>query len=292
MESSISGTVSLHEKLMSSTTFLVVLGVVLYTDIYLTMVFEENIFSVSLSWYQEHFQLKHITTYVVSFSLLYGIILPVLISILDNFIFVHSKTREVYCNEILVSTLKSDAIVENNSVVFKLYENSLKKINNENHVRKLMLGIVLMSIIGLIYWAPLNGSKPDNFAGFVISALGGDQFFSGVYKLLLLSIAIWFLFSLKAPSSEFNTYEYIENYESRHEMIWIREFESGLIDKAELSKHVHCICSRVEGTWFHMEKYDYSNSSHRYCETHKLIKNEKGNVKPTTKGLFFKDFIK
>lgn len=289
MESSASSSISLHEKLMDSTTFLVILGAILYTDTYLIIAFKENIFSVSLNWYQQNIQLKDVAIYTLSFSFLYGIIFPLIIHLLDHFL-INSKMREKYENEVLVSSLKHDAIIENNPITFKIYENAKSKITHENHTRKVMLSIVLMIPTGLAFSMIFKDGEIDNISGHLITTLIEDNFISAISKTLVFFLAIWFLFSLKTPSSEYYSYEYIEGYHRRNESNWIRELDCGLIDKTDLFNSLACFSSRHEGIMKSIV-FDPTNESHNYCQLHNLSKIENGLIKPTHKGLFFIKYL-
>jgi hypothetical protein len=290
MESSISSAISLHEKLTNSTTFLVIISAILFTENFLHLYFGVNLFSVSFEWYKANVQLKDIILYVFWFSISYGLIFPTLLLLVDIAINAKSKIREHDGKDYTpLRTLKYDSIIENNTVSFGIYEKKMSEISQTNYLRKLMIGIVALSATsafrGLIF---TNGSE-DLFS-ITIESISQNNFTSVILKILILLLSAWFLIQLSSPPDKHFDSIYIKNYSKRKISNWISEVESGLLNKEELLLNLEPL-NNINCLPYREIEFNYENKSHTYCKKHGLLKLEDNRIKLTEKGEFFTKYI-
>lgn len=288
MENSPHNTIMLHDKLANSDTLLLLCGVILFSDLFLSVNYQVSLYTVNFEWYKNNLSIRNTIAYIFVFSFFYGAFIPFILWSIDNFLSVIiSKKTPIFSHQIKLDDLKKNAITENNSAAYKYFESRASKLEKLESRRRLCLGLVLLTITILI--RSMFSENHENILDGIIYTILSDGMLSGITRLAILIFTIWILINILNTTDHFTNTEFISNYESRLDSKWISEVSSGLLEKTSLFEHLDNIneCSNL---YTEESKYDYKNPSHNFCKTHGLIKIENESIKFTEKGNFFKKY--
>ncbi|ELB2790464.1 MULTISPECIES: hypothetical protein [Aeromonas] len=286
MESSANRAVLLHEKLSSSDSFLLLSGVFLYTDAFLSIFHKVSLYGVDFSWYKNNFTLSDMVTYLFCFSFLYGALIPFILWIIDFYLIPKSVAASVKLEgRIRLEVLKRDAIVEGNSAAYKHFENSAAELGKIEIKRRYALAIMLC-FLALVISIPF--SSDQNILQSIWQRASVDGFFPTFIRLSLFGLSMWFLSIVMHTTDHHSNDETISNYTERLESQWISEVSSKLLDKEKLYKHLNETLNNCNYPHDKV-RYDYKNESHKFCRKHGLINNE-SEFKLTEKGKFFSKY--
>lgn len=288
MENSAGRTLLLHEKLSSSDTFLLLLGIILYTDAFLSIGFGVSLYSIDGAWYKSELVIGDFVTYVLLFSFLYGAAVPFLLSLIDMYLVPKiSAQNSVLSGRVSLEKIMRDAIVEGNTAAYKHYENVAKKLESLESRRKSCLSIFIL-ILAIVISFFITSSEGNIFQAFW-GRMSGDGLIPVLVRLSLIFLSIWFLGTVLSTTDHYSNNESISGYAGRLESKWVREVTSGLIDKNELFSHLN-ITLASHDLMNYRNSYELNNSSHKFCKEHKLITAKEGVIKLTDKGLFFAQY--
>ncbi|GGJ02559.1 hypothetical protein GCM10007978_45060 [Shewanella hanedai] len=286
MESSANRAILLHEKLSSSDTFLLLSGVFLYTDAFLSIFHQVSLYDVGFSWYKNNFALSDMVTYIFGFSFLYGALIPFTLWLIDFYLMPKSMATSVkFEGRIRLEVLKRDAIVEGNSAAYKHFENSASELEKIETKRRYVLAIILC-FLALVVSIPL--SSDQGVIQSIWARASADGLVPTFIRFSLFGLSMWFLGIIMHTTDHYTNDETISNYTERLESKWISEVSSKLLDKDKLYEHLNETLNGFNSFGTKVS-YDHSNESHKFCRKHGLINNE-NEFKLTEKGKFFSKY--
>jgi len=288
MENSASRAILLHEKLSSSDTFLLLIGIILYTDAFLSINFGVSLYSIDVAWYKATVSIGDLITYILLFSFLYGAAVPFLLWLIDmHLIPKASALNKEFRGRVRLEKLMRDAIVEGNSAAYKHYENASIKLEALETRRKSCLSIFILTILILGSFS-FSNSDVNVFQAFW-GRVSGDGIVPSGIRISLFFLSFWFLLNVLSTTDHYSNEEAILGYSSRLESKWISEVTSGLIEKEDLFKHLNE--TLLTHNFMDIEsKYDFDNPSHQFCKDQKLINNIGGKINLTDKGGVFAQY--
>lgn len=288
MESSANRAISLHEKLSNTDTFLLLSGVFLYTDAFLSIFYKVSLYDVSFSWYKDNFTSSDMVTYLFGFSFLYGALIPFLLWLIDFYLVPKNMANSVkFEGKVRLERLKRDAIVEGNSAAYKHFENLASELEKIEVKRKYVLAIVLC-FIALLISIPFAYSSDQGILQSLWQRASEDGFAPTLFRFGLVGLSIWFLGIVLYTTDHYSNDEGISNYSERLESKWVSEVSSGLLDKTKLYTHLNKTLEDFNSFGLKVT-YDYKNESHKFCLDHDLI-NHENEFKLTEKGKFFSKY--
>ncbi len=114
---------SLFQKLASHESFLLLIGLILLSDIYLIVSFEKTIFLISIEWITENITIGDFLLFFLLFSSIYGLIIPCLNNLIEGLIpsSIPETSKWNEENQISLSDLLHLSIIENNSPAYQHY---------------------------------------------------------------------------------------------------------------------------------------------------------------------------
>ncbi len=141
-------TLDLLEKLTSFPYFLFVLSVVLFTDTYLLAAHGISIRNTDETWLKTHSNINEMITFLGCVGFFYAAFIPGL-RFFVNFIQIFFPNRK-YPSEkdgwVRRSILRDFAIVNNNPLAYKEYENSIELLRTERRTSVLCLSLAFLSV--------------------------------------------------------------------------------------------------------------------------------------------------
>ena len=286
-------TLSLHEKLSTSESFLFLVGVILYTEAFLSLKFSKTISSINITWYEDSLKSGDIMLYFFCFSLFYGAIAQLLLHMFNYYLESRNlSVDKLEKNEIRLSVMRENAIIEGNSALYNNYQNILYKIQENERIRKLALSIIILFFIVLVSY--FRGGSEEGLLNVFWEKVAGDGFLSIVIRIILTFTSFWVFGLIFSNLNERGYIEKINHYDSRLESHWLNEISCGLLDKNEIIECLGDIQSSYQINFdtpsFEL-RYDFGSYSHEFCKTHGLIKVIDGKIELTSKGNFFSKYI-
>jgi hypothetical protein len=268
-------------------------GIIFYTEAFLSLKFSETISSINITWYEASLKSSDIMLYFFCFSLFYGAIVPLLLLVVNSYLeSTNLSFAKLKSNEIRLSAMKEDAIIEGNSALYSNYQNILYKIEENERIRKLALSVIILFCI--IFVSYFHSGSDEGLLNVFWAKVAGDGLLSIVIRIILTFTSFWVLVLIFDNLNEHDYIEKINRYDSRLEGHWLNEISCGLLEKNEIIECLTDILSSYQKNFdtpsFEL-KYDFKNYSHKFCKTHGLIKVTNGEIELTSKGNFFSKYI-
>lgn len=286
MNTPTSKTISLHEKLSSSEYMLFFLGIIFYTEAFLAFKYDGSILDFSFVWYQSNVSASDLILYFFIFSFFYAVVLQLLFYYLN--LYLVNREKIVFENYISLNQMKSDALINSNSALYKHYEKLSSKLREAENIRKLALAVLILSIAVLLSY--FSSSSEESMFDSFLNNISKDGGLWGLLRVILFFYSMWLINIVMIYESEGTYGEHINDYGLCHESRWLSEISSGLLKIEEL---LLCLSEVKRG--FDMDdfkiKNDFRNQYQKYCKVHGLIKIVERNIVLTDKGKFFEKYL-
>lgn len=279
------------ERFTNTNGFLFILGLVMYSDIYFSLKYNNESLSIVRLSSQQYIDVRSAIEYLLIFLFIHALFLPVSLKIFDK-VYKKKSLNSSRNSSYLVSLidLKDTAIIESNSAAYRHYENERIRLEKIESLRKNSLFIVIMSVLyALLYllkFTPL--STIDELSKFASSSSNLSLF---IYSIIF-SFTIWLVNNISKNSDENYENTFIVNYSSRLEKEWLNELTSGFIDKDEAIKNIRNIKASPHYGKSSIDNDLEVSKSRIYCEKHKLTYSEDFQLKLTPKAYYFLRFSK
>lgn len=287
METSTQRALLLFEKLISTETFLLVLASILFADMYLMLFHGLTVFAINIPIREIDVTVKQAAAFVLAYSAFFGMVAPMFAVAIDTAMKWRSFSKRMPYGYVSLETLKQDALREQNSFMYKHYENVMMHLEKAARIRRLSIAIVLLLLITV--GAALF--RANGAVGSLLQAtwimLAEDGAASYLLRILVFCAGLVLFFVAVDPAADINNSEHLPAYGFRFQNEWIEEIKVGLIDKDTLLGYLRSVVDDA----FQGEKYDPSNESHKFCVKHGLANHREGKLAISDKGKFFKRFL-
>lgn len=172
------------ERFTNTNGFLFILGLVMYSDIYFSLKYNNESLSIVRLSSQQYIDVRSAIEYLLIFLFIHALFLPVSLKIFDK-VYKKKSLNSSRNSSYLVSLidLKDTAIIESNSAAYRHYENERIRLEKIESLRKNSLFIVIMSVLyALLYllkFTPLStidelskfASSSSNLSLFIYSII-------------------------------------------------------------------------------------------------------------------------
>ncbi|WP_428027074.1 hypothetical protein [Arcobacter sp.] len=271
------------KKIVGVEYFFIILGLLMYTDIFLYLTLDINIMSVAFSDIKEKILPYYIFQYLIYLTFLYAIVSKGLVVLLELAIL--KVNKHIYTNE--MKELKNISIINNLSSAYNHYINKLAEVDQYRTLKKIILTDILLFGFSLILVYFYN---KENVVGHLVYFYDHNILKMAIDFILIISLIALFVFLVSYPSEEYKISTDIDDYDSLNKKFWLEEISLGLIDREEMFKHLKQL---IEYNSLSFIKKEEVNESLKYCEQFELayFRQDKQTIVLREKGRFFKKYI-
>ncbi|WP_024873560.1 hypothetical protein [Tolumonas lignilytica] len=277
------------ERFTNTNGFLFILGLIMYSDIYFSLKYNNETLSlVSLS-NQQYIDVRSMIEYMLIFLFIHALFLPLSLKAFDKFYKKNSMNSSRASNYLVSLTeLRDSAIIESNSAAYKHYENEKFRLEKIELLRKNSLFIFIMSILYVLLY--LSKFTPLSTINELSKFASSSSNLSLVIYTSIAIFTVWIANNISKNSDENYENTFIFNYGSRLEKTWLNELTSGLIDKDEAIKNIRNIKASPHYGKSSFDADPEVSKARIYCEKHKLTYTEDFQLKLTPKANYFLRF--
>lgn len=286
------GSFSLVERITGLRALLFLVAIALYTDIFVSNIYHESIFSITNNWHQDKVSLGDGLYYLIGISLLYGAIAPFIIYLGDPILasreLKNKSFQESKQLKMPLSDIREFAITENNNAAYQYYQEQNNKLEHFKVLRKHSIVIVLLFLVSLVtYHTGIPGDNSILSSSF--QRLSEEGAWVAMLRILVGGIGIYIFFTAWM-TEQFYEVLYLSprasHFEKRKEREWLAELTTGLIEMKTMNEHLRSVIDAISE--FHPNT-DAAKESIKYCQRHGLLKPDKNEL--TAKGRFFSKYL-
>lgn len=285
---------SLLERITGLSSLLFLISIALYTDIFISVAFNESIFLVKDNWHLSRVSIGDWISYLIGISFLYAAVAPFIVQLANPLLRKNENKnksfREDELRKLPLSEIREFAVTENNSPAYQYYQEQTAKLEQFKSTRKHAVVITFLTIVSVVVYHYGVLGDQSIFLSF-INRLSEEGLLIGLLRLFVGGLGVYILAQVWMTDT-FYEIHYLspskQSFEKRKEREWLTELTIGLVDMEVMNGHLKETINAISEFYPNIES---AKASIKYCLRHGLVVIHNDGYELTAKGRYFSKYL-